>query len=267
MTRSTKHTIAAAVVVFLVAASTGTFASPEGHGFMGVSLARLDQVEGAADGLYISRVHEETGAARAGLKEHDRIVSINGKPVSEHADVQRVVLSRKPGDVVEVVVSRAGERKTFDVTLGEPPRRTEAPHKGPMYVRELRDGGRPMMGVHAITLTPQLAGFYEVGGGALVTDVVEDGPAWRAGIRAGDVVFRWNGEDVSGMEEIFSHLGRAKAGDTAEIEVIRRDSVQQFDVELAEREEVERRAYELQLSEENDPKLELIEKGADKKDK
>jgi len=262
MTRFKRLTLTAAAAL-LLAAATGTYASPEGHGFMGVSLALMEHVDGADDGLYISRVYEDTGAERAGLKEHDRIISINGKPVSEYGDVKGSVLARNPGDVVRVVVSRDGDRKTFDVTLGEVPPRTEGLHKGPMLVRELQED-RPMIGVQAISLTPQLAEFYEIGGGALVTDVVEDGPAWRAGIRAGDVISRWNGQELSGMDDVYSNLSRAKAGDIAEIEVIRRDSVQQYSVELAKREEVEQRQFDIQLSGEEGPdmkfKIKLKEK-------
>jgi S1-C subfamily serine protease len=66
-------------------------------------------------------------AAKAGLRQGDRIVQIAGAAVSEPDDVSTAVNARKPGDKVEIVVERGGNRRTLNVTLGAQPRRVSTP--------------------------------------------------------------------------------------------------------------------------------------------
>ena len=63
------------------------------------------------------------GAAAAGLKAGDTVVSINGTPVTEWTQVQHLINPpehpARPGDVVEFVVRRDGSDLTLPVTLQE----------------------------------------------------------------------------------------------------------------------------------------------------
>ena len=68
-------------------------------------------------------VREVTGepARDGGLRPGDLITSFDGRTVATASDLGQAVLSRRPGDTVEVVVQRSGERKTLEVTLGTRP--------------------------------------------------------------------------------------------------------------------------------------------------
>jgi putative serine protease PepD len=59
----------------------------------------------------------------AGLIPGDRVVSVDGQPVSEPADVAQAIEGRKPGDRVEVEVERSGAQRSFEVELGTRPER------------------------------------------------------------------------------------------------------------------------------------------------
>jgi S1-C subfamily serine protease len=90
--------------------------------FLGVSSAP------AADGgAEVNGVVADAPAARAGLREGDTIVEINGQPVRDPDDVSGVVNARRPGDEVRVVVERGGERRTLTVTLGDQPEQASNP--------------------------------------------------------------------------------------------------------------------------------------------
>jgi S1-C subfamily serine protease len=60
-------------------------------------------------------------AADAGVRDGDRIVEIDGRPVREPDDVSAVVNSHRAGDEVRLTVERGGERRTLTVTLGDQP--------------------------------------------------------------------------------------------------------------------------------------------------
>jgi serine protease Do len=57
-------------------------------------------------------------ADKAGIKDGDIIVAINGYKVGEVASVSSLVSEHRPGDTVKVTVLRNGKQQTFNVTLG-----------------------------------------------------------------------------------------------------------------------------------------------------
>ena len=90
--------------------------------FLGVS---SDQ--DAEGGAQVGGVVSGGPAAKAGLREGDVIVEIDGEPVQEPNDVSAAVNDSRPGDEVRVVVERDGERRTLTVTLGEQPEQASNP--------------------------------------------------------------------------------------------------------------------------------------------
>jgi S1-C subfamily serine protease len=68
-------------------------------------------------GAYVGSLTGGSPAADAGIREGDVIVEIGGQPIASSADVQTAVRSNRPGDTVDVVVDRDGERRTLQVTL------------------------------------------------------------------------------------------------------------------------------------------------------
>ena len=90
--------------------------------FLGISSAAAPQ-----GGAVVGSVIDGGPADRAGLRPGDRIVEIGGQPVLEPDDVSAMVNARRPGDRLDVVVVRRGERRTLRVTLGEQPERADRP--------------------------------------------------------------------------------------------------------------------------------------------
>ena len=63
----------------------------------------------------------DSAAERAGVKEGDVIVEVDGTEIKHMEDVSRVVRRHRPGDKVDVVVVRDGKEQTISVTLGDRP--------------------------------------------------------------------------------------------------------------------------------------------------
>jgi len=60
-------------------------------------------------------------AYEAGLERDDIIVSLGGSRVAATADIERALMTRKPGDTMQVVYERRGERITSILKLVENP--------------------------------------------------------------------------------------------------------------------------------------------------
>ncbi len=84
---------------------------------------------------------------------------------------------------------------------------------------------RPYMGASFETVTPDIAEALglERATGALITDVVEDGPAARAGLRAGDIVVGFNNQPVEHPDALGYRLATAGVGGRATLDVISRN--------------------------------------------
>jgi serine protease Do len=61
-------------------------------------------------GVKLSDVEPDGPAARAGLRDGDRLLSIGGKPVNWEFDFNKALLASRPGDRIDLVVERGGER-------------------------------------------------------------------------------------------------------------------------------------------------------------
>src|SRR5690348_12407328 len=77
-----------------------------------------DMSGGDEAGLRLSGVRAGSPADVAGLKAGDLIVAFGGKPVKDLYSYSDALYAHKPGDKVEVVFIRNGERLTTTVTLG-----------------------------------------------------------------------------------------------------------------------------------------------------
>ena len=82
----------------------------------------------AKSGAYILATTAGGPAEKAGIKQGDIIVSVNGHPITVADDLTPILLSLKPGTTVPVeVVHKDGSRATLNVTLGERPIPTQLP--------------------------------------------------------------------------------------------------------------------------------------------
>ncbi len=75
----------------------------EPAGLMGVSL------KGTEAGVVVDDFGETSSARDAGIRQGDRIVNINGQPITTYAEVRQQLWRSRAGDSVEVHVNRDGE--------------------------------------------------------------------------------------------------------------------------------------------------------------
>ena len=71
-------------------------------------------------------------------------------------------------------------------------------------------------------------------GGALVAQVLPDGPASKGGIQAGDIIVKFNGEEVDLSADLPHLVGRTRAGTTASVDVVRAGKNKRLKVKIGE---------------------------------
>jgi S1-C subfamily serine protease len=72
-------------------------------------------------GVRLTGVRDGSPAAVAGLREVDVLLSFGGKPTSDLYAYTYALQEHAPGDRVEIVVMRGGERVTMSAVLTERP--------------------------------------------------------------------------------------------------------------------------------------------------
>lgn len=202
------------------------------------------------DGVLIIEVVDDSPAEEAGIEEDDIIYRFNGEEVEDAKHLSELVKNKKPGDTVEIALYRGGDRKEIDVVLGEYPYEISIDMDDfEEYVEEIGDfagrlgksigtwwqvgpGGGGRLGMELTELEGDLAGYFDVeeDEGVLVLRVHEDSPAEEAGVKPGDVIVAFNGEDVSEVDDVVDEMEELEEG-TVEIEVVRKGKKMKFDVE------------------------------------
>jgi regulator of sigma E protease len=69
----------------------------------------------------VSAVEPNSTAQQVGIRPGDRIVALDGSPITTWESFQRLMMNREPGEEVSVTVVREGSQKTFEAELGADP--------------------------------------------------------------------------------------------------------------------------------------------------
>lgn len=180
-------------------------------------------------GVLIRDVREDSPASKAGLKARDVIVGFNGQRVEGLAQFSRLLRETPTGRPVSLSVIRDGREQEIKATLGsrrkeghlfDPEIHVEVPsipadsNNWPNSLWTYSSRGR--LGVQVQPLSEQLGEYFGVDGkhGLLVSSVIHDSPAAKAGIRAGDVIVSIDGKKVDAAGSISESL-RGKEGDVS----------------------------------------------------
>lgn len=94
---------------------------------------------------------------------------------------------------------------------------------------------RGYLGVVIQDITRDLADAYNLPrpAGALVAQVLPESPADKAGLKTGDVITRFNGQEIGLSSELPQMVGRAKVGQTYPLTVVRDGKIRTLNFEVA----------------------------------
>ncbi len=147
-----------------------------------VSAFNLENKQGAA----ISRIENNSPAAKAGLEPGDIIVAANGKAVKNSQDINNIIGLLQIGDKVSIEFFRGNEKKEVTTMIGKPVQPQLAGEK----LHRLLQGT-----VLGVTQKDQVEGI-------LLEKINTSSYAWRVGLRPGDVIISANRYRVRNLEEL-----------------------------------------------------------------
>lgn len=130
------------------------------------------------------------------------IVSLNGEPLREDADLMRQLLRARVGEVVRLGVRRRGTPRDVELITAQRPIDRDAlePPPGPPPALRVAEGA----GADFIALRPRLAARlgYAPGRGLLVRQIIPGGASDRAGLEPGEVILEADGPPMRRPERL-----------------------------------------------------------------
>jgi serine protease Do len=189
------------------------------RGFLGVEsqtvsptiASALNLGKGDDKGALIASVSHDSPAAKAGVQAGDVIQSVNGDKIANPRDLAVAIANIKPGDTAKLGITRNGDQKTIDVTVGSMPDTQVASATAEPSSHE-------RVGLGLAPLTPRLReqlSLDDTVKGAVVAQVKPGSPADNAGIHPGDVIIGVGAESVTTAGQAAQAIRKAEHKGTA----------------------------------------------------
>jgi serine protease Do len=195
---------------------------------IGVSVA-----DGPTAGVVVEEVRPDSPAEKAGLQRSDVIVEFDGEHVRSARQFRRLVQETPPVRTVRATIVRDGQKKDVQITPAQG--RTA---RGDVFLdgdrlleplEHLRGRIPPFnfdfdlpgalsgqrLGVTIDELSDQLAAYFGVSDGLLVTSVTDGSAASRAGLKAGDVITSIDGRPLHSRGDLIRALRDAGSDEIA----------------------------------------------------
>jgi len=158
-------------------------------------------------GALVADVSSGGPADKAGIQRGDVITTFDGKEVKDSTDLPYIVASTPVGKNVPVEVIRKGQKRSFQVKIGELKEEKEA-----AVLAEVK----PKLGMTVEEITPEVAKNYRLSEtrGLVVVDVESNSPADDAGLREGDIILEVDQKQVVDLGGFNRRIESYKPGDT-----------------------------------------------------
>jgi S1-C subfamily serine protease len=170
-------------------------------------------------GVMVESVIPDSAAEKAGLKEGDIILKLDGKEVDSQGDIRRTLRDLKDAKPITVDVLRDG--KPVEITI-TPEKRTMELMRG--------FGQRTYIGIDLQELDADLSGYFQTkpGSGVLVTRVEPDSPAYQAGMKSGDVITEFNGKRITSADDLRDAVNNVEEGSSVNVSILRHGKEQKM---------------------------------------
>jgi serine protease Do len=166
-------------------------------------------------GALVNSVEEGGPADKAGIKQYDVIVEVDGEKVESPNELKFKVADVEPGRKVDIGVIRDGKEQTFTVKVEE---------LDPEEKKEEPKASDKDLGFTVRELTPNLARRYGLTTqeGLIVTQVKRYSEADRKGLAVGDIIIEVNRRKVTTVDDLERLMDKVASGE-AVILLLRRE--------------------------------------------
>ena len=209
--------------------------------FLGIGVQEIDADRAKAlnlreeRGVEVTRVEDDSPAAKGGIKTGDVVLEYNGERVEGVEQFMRMVRETPPGREVKLSIARNGNPQQLTMKTGSRKTwmtsrygdsvdipRIEIPEINiPDVPRALMSWRSSIAGIEAESLDSQLAEYFGVKEGVLVRSVVRGSAAEKSGLRAGDVIVKVDDTRISSPREISTTIRANRSKKTLPVQVVR----------------------------------------------
>jgi serine protease Do len=207
------------------------------RGFIGVEIQEMSPDLAEAMGLkapfgaLVADVTEKSPAADARIRSGDVITRINGTPIPDPRQLQRLVSSLPIGREAPITVLRDGREMTVSVRIVRMPEKLDPIDTGSADAPPVPHSASAIQGM---TLVPTDAVKREAvvkpkQSGVMVLDVEPDSPAANVGIDPGDVLVEIDKKPAVRVQEVASQFkAAARIGRKVLVQVVDRGGTRHF---------------------------------------
>jgi Do/DeqQ family serine protease len=156
-------------------------------------------------GVYVDSVNENSAADKAGIQEGDIIVQVDDVAIDTSPQLQEFIARKRPGDKVNVVISRNNSEKLIKVTLESTSGGTKIKSK---EHRELFN----RLGADFETLNKEKAAELDIKGGVQLVELYPGILRNTTQIKTGFIITKVDGKAVKNVEEFAKHLEQITGG-------------------------------------------------------
>lgn len=206
--------------------------SYEKRPYLGISVKEVNRR------IIVERIWRNSPAEKAGIKENDYIISVNGKRVYTQQDLSDAIQSRKIGDKIILEIERDGKLMKKEVVLEEAPKGYFVfPHipqyPSPLPFPPLKIAPKGYFGILVDTVPKGI----EPEKGAYIKRVEDRSPADKAGLKEGDIIISVDKEKIFSPDDLVEVIENKKPGEQVEIGFIRDKKENKCTVTLGKRKE------------------------------
>jgi serine protease Do len=201
------------------------------RGYLGVGRQPIDEDIAASLGLpkdkgeLIGRVEPGQAADKAGIKQGDVILAVNGKEVNPDETLSFLIANLAPGSTARLSVIRDGKPLTINAIVGTRPTEEELANLVPGGAPDGRGDGVPgapelrastdLLGVQVTALTPNIANSLGIQPGSIsgvvVTNIDPSSDAAAKSLQRGDIISSVNRIAVSTPAQLAAQINAAKS--------------------------------------------------------
>ena len=240
-----------------------------GGGWLGVGVSEISTDKMKAlklpeeRGALLGKIVPDSPAAKAGLKENDVVLEINGQRIEGTEQFRRMIHEIPAGRTASLTVWRDGRSQNIKVAVGKQeagnskmfvdgpksfafkmPTMPAMPDlSGLEHLRtfSMISPGRPILGIDAENLAGDFGNYFGApdGEGVLVRGVFANSVAAKAGLKVGDVITSLNGERIHNASELREKLLTSHEAKSIKLGVLRNKSAVTLTVELPQQKEEE----------------------------
>jgi serine protease Do len=240
-----------------------------GGGWLGVGVSEVSADKMKAlklpeeRGALLGKIVPDSPAAKAGLKENDVVLEINGQRIEGTEQFRRMIHEIPAGRTANLTVWRDGRSQSIKVTVGKQeagnmkvfadgpksfafqmPTMPAMPDlSGLEHLRtfSMVSPGRPVLGIDAENLEGDFGNYFGApdGEGVLVRGVFANSAAAKAGLKVGDVITSLNGERIRNASELREKLLTNHKDKSIKLGVLRNKTGVTLSVELPQQKEEE----------------------------